>query len=690
MKFHALKSLCTVLISALLFSACADETKKTGEANITPPTGTSCSVVGTALVCDSGLGANDLQDVINNANALTKLDFSYNVEDRKYSDSGLTQAQLNSLPEFPILTELSLANNNMISSLDLAKFPALEKLDISNTRIATLEAPTTKSINDTPASASIKSSSKAADYNVKYLDVSGTRLPSLDLTKYTQLETLIATNVPKIKGFESFQRTLKSLTISAKSEVTLNTITKLTKLTNLTINGYEGPVDLSSLTNLEYFKVADYSNSTYISSLNLTGLTKLKTLIATYVQNITGFESFKDTVTTLSLWNINGASGIALDKVLTLTKLTDLTLYGYTENTIDLSNLTNLTSLSLSMYSPTTIDLSKLTQLTSLSLSMSKVTKVDLTSLTNLTTLDISGAKIVNINFAGLAKLTRLGLSGMPITSLDLAPLVNLKGIFLDDLSNLVSVDISKLVNLESIFLQRMDTLTTLDISTQAKLVSLNINTDTPITGFDKVKNNLQTMMISGSSNIILGDIINLPNLVSLHISSYDTASLDLAGLPKLVWLDIAHFQSLATFDLTKLPNLIDLGLEDLPALTTVNLTKQTKLLGFSINEVGITKDTLNVSTLTKASRISVSNMGDKLTKLDVSALTGNLTSLSLYTNSELNELLLGEASFSNLLEVTGFDNTMITSNNIYTTFPEDGSVTIELTNPNFYYPSRP
>lgn len=632
MKFHALKSLCTILISALLFTACADETKKNEDANITPPTGTNCSLTNNALVCGNALTANDLDIIKQNAGTITTLDLSSKRSHTKLlSDSGVTQAQFDSLPEFPVLDNLSLVENRKIISIDLTKFPALTKLDISSTSITSLD---TKSLNRA-----------STDYKVEYLDVAYTNLTSLDLTKFTKLKVLLAIDIPNITISDTVLEQLTHLEVSKTSTIELNKITKLTNLTKLNISDYfDTAIDLSKLTNLTSLRIMH--NAKEGNTLNISALTKLTKLILS--------ANF---------------------------------------NNIDLTPFTNLTYLSLAGFNSLTnmIDLSPVAnKLTYLGLAgFVGLTELDLSGLTKVTTIRLNGLDgITNktLDLSPLANtLTNLNLVVLPtITTINLSKTTQLKEIWIEDTPKIAGLDLSKLINLESLVIFDLPQSPTLNLSNQAKLVTLRAYGKQEIIGFDNIKNNLTWLEISNSSKVPFEEITKLSKLISLAIDGYSETTINLANFTQLQWLGIENFLQLETLDLTKVPTLVSLHLDTLPKVTVLDLSKLSKVLTVSLVDMNITEP-MDVSKLTNLAEIYLTNMGDNVKSLDLSTLTANFRYLFLNKNVHINEINLGEEPFINEVELDGFENTALDNINKII-FPKDGNVTIDFTSPDISY----
>lgn len=89
----------------------------------------NCSLTDNIFSCQAPLLAQDIVALKHYADTITTLELN---------DTVITQAQLNNLPTFPSLDNLSLAYNRSITSLDLTKFPAITKLNLFGTSITSL------------------------------------------------------------------------------------------------------------------------------------------------------------------------------------------------------------------------------------------------------------------------------------------------------------------------------------------------------------------------------------------------------------------------------------------------------------------------------------------------------------------------------------------------------------------------
>lgn len=161
---------------------------------------------------------------------------------------------LNSLPKYSNL-EFFAFNHNKISAIDLSKYPKLKTIKAQyNTNLSTI------------------------DYlycpDLTYLDVSGTKLTSLNFSKNKNLETLKATLLSLSDIDLSATPNLKSLTVE-KSNLKALDLSKNTILQNIDVAG-------NALTSLDLSKNTELTNvdchNNAIATLDIAQLTKLDTL----------------------------------------------------------------------------------------------------------------------------------------------------------------------------------------------------------------------------------------------------------------------------------------------------------------------------------------------------------------------------------------------------------------------------
>ena len=394
-------------------------------------------MTGTAIKCTNILTDVDVDFINTHKSIITSLDLTA-------TPNMITQKQLENITstDFPLLDNLSISNNQSLTSLNLAKFPTLTKLSAIY-------------INNITGFNDIKKNLTTIEVSIE----SG--IPLTDITNLT--------DKTKVTTLALYLYTDTSLDISEFTNLTELTLTNLSGLTGL---------DLSALTNL--------------TTLKVDGLNQLTTLtLPTKLTNLTK----------LTLINLSGLTGLDISKFTNLTKLQVYDLAKLT--TLDLSALTNLTYLYVSwLGSVSTLDLAKLTNLTNLTVSGLGITTLDLSALTNLTnlrvrdlgiqTLDISALKkLTTLNVYDLAKLTTLTLptNAPNLTSLNLVHLDVLQKLDLSKLTNLMYLDLWNL-GIATLDLSKFTaSLTTLDLNTNTALNQLNLGTKSfanklTVTGF--------------------------------------------------------------------------------------------------------------------------------------------------------------------------------------------------------------
>ena len=424
MKFHTLKSFMLLLLSVMIFTACANKKTNGGDTPSTPPI-PSCTMTGTAIKCTNILVDDDVDFINTHKATITSLDLTA-------TPNMITQKQLENITstDFPLLDNLSISKNQSLTSLNLAKFPTLTKL--SAIYINNITGFNDIKKNLTTIEVSIESGIPLTDITNLTDKTKVTTLAlylytdtSLDISEFTNLTELTLTNLSGLTGLDlSALTNLTTLKVDGLNQLTTLTLpTKLTNLTKLTL------INLSGLTGL------DISKFTNLTKLQVYDLAKLTTLDLSALTNLTYlYVSWLGSVSTLDLAK--------------LTNLTNLTVWGLGITTLDLSALTNLTNLRVRDLGIQTLDISALKKLTTLNV-------YDLAKLTTLT-LPTNAPNLTSLNLVHLAVLQKLDLS--KLTNLTYLDLWNL---------GIATLDLSKFTA----------SLTTLDLNMNTALNQLNLGT---------------------------------------------------------------------------------------------------------------------------------------------------------------------------------------------------------------------
>lgn len=216
-------------------------------------------------------------------------------------------------------------------------------------------------------------------------------------------------------------------------------------------NSYAESLDLSHASGLETLSLYGFDN---LSDLNLDGLTKVTNLSIS--APITALDLTK--MTDLQFFMVR-RSKVEAYNVSNNTKLETLSIDGGAFETIDLSANTELQSVSLGNRLLNKVDVSKLSKLTSLSISYTAtddeikefgpivvpISEVDVTANTALRSLTISNTQLAEIDLSQNFELNYLNLSNnLKLTTIDVSN--NMK---LNDMSTFNSHNLTKVIMFE-------------------------------------------------------------------------------------------------------------------------------------------------------------------------------------------------------------------------------------------------
>ena len=326
--------------------------------------------------------------------------------------------------------------------------------------------------------------------NLVSLNCENNQIPSLDVSGLTNLTTLVCSynqmTSLNVTGFTN----LVNLDCSWNQITSLN-VTGFTNLVNLDCSQNQIlSLDVSGLTNLKWLNC--FGNQ--IPSLNVTELTNLITLVCSGNQ--------------IPSLNVTG-----------LTNLILLSCSGNQIPSLDVGGLTNLINLECSYNQIPSLNLSGLTHLQYLDCSNNQIPSLNLTGLTNLFFLDCSGNQMPSLNLSGLTNLQRLNCSNNQLTSIDVNGLTSLQWLNCSDNqittlnliapldrlncshNQLTSLNVSGLINLQELDCS-YNQITSLDVSGFTILYLLNCSS-----------NQLVSLFIKNSSNLIIFEFSNMPNL---------------------------------------------------------------------------------------------------------------------------------------------------------------------------------
>lgn len=354
---------------------------------------------------------------------LTELDCSDYV---LYSATGIEQ--------LPLLTSLILLGNNLYTDImDISELQELTELDLSSSRLLSLDL--------------------SAQTKLTSLSLSNNDLSSVDLRNQTQLIQLqipnnrltdiILPNPSQIENLDLSNNNLSSIDLSEQVNLTTldlggNEISSIelssSFLTDLNLyNNILESVDVSNLTLLTQLNLAfnqiinvDLTNLTELSSLELYG-NPLSGATISYIENVlipSGMTvNIAPTIRELNFTdekmkvcvdsNANGNNWIFVTDMTSLS----CTLSNSVSNASGIEQLTELESISFRLTSITDIDLSVLNKLTYASLWGNNLSEIQLPNLSILTFLDLRSNELMDIDFSAQDQLDELAISQNPLSS---------------------------------------------------------------------------------------------------------------------------------------------------------------------------------------------------------------------------------------------------------------------------------
>ena len=198
---RALKSVCSLFLFALLFTACAEDTTNNDDKPSAIVTSKNCVVDNNELTCLTPIINEDIDFIKSNAPIITSLDVT------------ATNETEGTNPEY-----IQIITQKQLDNITGTTFPQLDRLNISN--------------ND--------------------------KLSSVDLTKFSTITKLNAINIAKISGLDDIKAKLTELALSDGNNMSLDDITNLTGLTKLELSKYaDTSVNVTTLTKLTNINLSD-------------------------------------------------------------------------------------------------------------------------------------------------------------------------------------------------------------------------------------------------------------------------------------------------------------------------------------------------------------------------------------------------------------------------------------------------
>ena len=335
-----------------------------------------------------------------------------------------------------------------------------------------------------------------ANYNLKYLDLSGNKINSINLDNNSLLEeinlnnnminTFAVNNKYNLKklhvaGNDMYKIYLNNMPNLEDLNVNLNNLNSLNlplvpKLKKLMMGGnYINDIDLSALTELEEFNTYGSANKAMINNINFTNNHKLRKINMSTV-NLNNLNlSNNPNLEYLGLWNNKNLNSLNLDNN---HNLKQLELSGNLFNYINLNNNTKLEKVSIQNHNLTNLNLWNNTKLESLNLTNNKLTSLNLSNNNLLNNIDV---KNNNIN--------DLRLNPENLVTIDASN------------NNLNSLDLTRAAKLSMVVLNN-NKLNSLDVSASSKIGKLHVH-----------NNNLTSLIINNINNLVYDcSMINYEN----------------------------------------------------------------------------------------------------------------------------------------------------------------------------------
>ena len=406
-------------------------------------------------------------------------------------------------------------------------------------------------------------------------ECSGTKFSNMSLNSCTKLKELTCENMTALTSLTCNNTALTTLSLSGCS--VLNTLNLYNnKLTYLNVYGCKALQtlncrnnQLTSIANLFHeagCKLAlDYLqiSSNKFTSLDLSALSKLKTL---YCDNVTTLTSLTCTGTALTTLTVNGCSNL---KTLNCynNNLTTLNMDACTSlQKLDCKNNYSLSSIgNMQSIRPT---------LQELNVKSCNFTSLGLTGATNLKYLNCSDNQLNLLNLSGLSSLQNLECSNnSSLTSLDLSasafPNLSEVNCSYCDIRNINWYDL-KLSKLDCSYNANLKTLNNArDYFNQTKpLTTLNVNGCSALTEINVSCNALSSI-----------NLISCSNLSKLLCDHNSLTSLNLSGKTKLTALDCSS-NNIESLNLNSCSNIQELycSSNNISSLNVKNLSYLTSV----------------------------------------------------------------------------------------------------------------
>ena len=324
--------------------------------------------------------------------------------------------------------------------------------------------------------------------NLEYLDLDGAKYVSVEMTQLNKITHLSLDHIGSVEGFEESKcPALKYLDLSGSSLSSID-LSKLPDLevfkandTKLKSVDYTKTPSLKtlSLRNTLIESLIDYDGKNVIWNLDVSYCTKLKNVWVKIV-NCREFDVSNCPVLTSAF--LDASNGVWKVNVMNSSSLKELIIHGGSSSlkAFDFTGISNLESLEVRNSYVTNFDLTHVPKLKSITLggtfyyfndAEDKI--LDLSSCKNLEEARIEEFSCKTVNLNGLTKLTTMYCLDNLFTGVDLSSCTALKKLYISGNKNLSVLDVSALSNLEELSC-RKNSIKKLDISKNKNLAVLN------------------------------------------------------------------------------------------------------------------------------------------------------------------------------------------------------------------------
>jgi|GEM_PF-3156747 len=407
---------------------------------------------------------------------------------------------------------------SLTGSLDVSDFTSLTNLDVSYTRVSSLNTNNCSALADLNCGSCLYITTLDVSTNTALtsLECSINDISALDLTNNTllthlgctanEITTLDVSNQPLLDNLYCKSNQLTSIDVSN------NTVLKTMDCSNNDITS----IDVSSNSLLETL----VCNSNEITVLNTSGSNNLITVNCAY----------------------NHLSSVDFS---TNTAIEDLNVSGNSLTNLNISANTALITLNCNNNQLSTLNLTPNTALESLNCGRNQLTALDISTNTNLTYLTCSTNQLSSLNLSSNPLLEYLYANSNLLTSLNTTsnPLiktiyasyndltsVNLLGCTLLDDLRLIDNDLTSITLTTNTALQNLDLqdnlLTTLNTSANSLLGGINASNN-QLTSLNTTGNNVLTALNVSNNNLASIDLSSNTALTTLNINDNVLTALD-------------------------------------------------------------------------------------------------------------------------------------------------------------------